>query len=113
MLDMKWNVQIDVFLTKHYSDINLRNKCLAVAGDIGILHYCYRKKPWHYNCIHPMRELFFKYQKLTPFDDYSRLQKPLSKMHRFLHNLPYTLGIKESKILDKKKFEKYLDEKNN
>ena len=113
MLDMKWNVQIDVFLTKHYSDINLRNKCLAVAGDIGILHYCYRKKPWHYNCIHPMRDLFFKYQKLTPFDDYSRLQKPLSKMHRFLHNLPYTLGIKESKILDKKKFERYLDEKNN
>jgi hypothetical protein len=60
-----------------------------------------------------MRELFFKYQKLTPFDDYSRLQKPLSKMHRFLHNLPYTLGIKEAKILDKKKFERYLDEKNN
>lgn len=113
MLDMKWNVQIDVFLTKHYSDINLRNKCLAVAGDIGILHYCYRKKPWHYNCIHPMRDLFFKYQKLTPFDDYSRLQKPLSKIHRFLHNLPYTLGIKESKILDKKKFERYLEEKDN
>ncbi len=110
MLDMKWNVQMDVFLTCNYKEETMRKKCLAIAQDIGILHYCYRKKPWHYNCIHPMRELFFKYQRLTPFDDWTRLCSPWNKVHRFVHNLPYTLGFKQSKILTKSQFESFLSD---
>ena len=107
MLDFKWNVQIDVFGTDNYKDEALREKCLQIASDIGILHYCYRKKPWHYNCIHPLRELFFEYERLTPFDDYASLSSPWSRVHRFMHNLPYTIGLKKSKVLTKRQFEKY------
>lgn len=107
MLDMKWNVQIDVFLACNYKEKAMCKKCLDIASDISILHYCYRKKPWHYNCIHPMRELFFKYQRLTPFDDWKRLATPWNRLHRFVHNLPYTMGLKQSKILTKSQFEKY------
>lgn len=114
MLKTKWNVQLDTFLAKNYQEEATRVHCLSIASDIGILHYCYRKKPWHYNCIHPMRELFFTYQKLTPFDDWARLTTPWNKLHRFIHNLPYTLGLKQSKVLNKKQFERYLEEfKNN
>ena len=107
MLDIKWNVQIDVFLACNYKEKAMCKKCLDIASDISILHYCYRKKPWHYNCIHPMRELFFKYQRLTPFDDRKRLATPWNRLHRFVHNLPYTMGLKQSKILTKSQFEKY------
>lgn len=110
MLNPKWNVQMDAFLTRNYQEVATRRQCLAIVSDIGILHYCYRKKPWHYNCIHPMRECFFEYQKLTPFDDRARLSTPWNRLHRLIHNLPYTLGMKQSKVLTKQQFERYLTE---
>lgn len=63
-----------------------------------ILHYSSRK-PWQYHCMHPLRHLFFEYQNMTPWAGEHPLNTFGARLHRFIHLLPYTLGVKRSKYI--------------
>lgn len=32
-----------------------------------IIHFCMPQKPWHYECINPFKDLYYKYRKITPW----------------------------------------------
>ena len=34
-----------------------------------IIHFCMPQKPWHYECINPFKELYYKYRKMTPWPE--------------------------------------------
>lgn len=34
-----------------------------------IIHFCMPQKPWHYECINPFKELYYKYRKMTPWSE--------------------------------------------
>lgn len=40
-----------------------------------IIHFCMPQKPWHYECINPYKELYFKYRKMTPWPDVTLTHK--------------------------------------
>ena len=69
-LPLKWNVNGRMFreneLEHHYT-LNDENQA---KGDIGILHFTDRQKPWNGTCRHPGRNEYFKYLKLTPWKNY-------------------------------------------
>lgn len=51
-----------------------------------IVHYSFFIKPWHKDCSHPLRDLFFKYLAFTPwagFKPYSRRDTFFRKAGRF------------------------------
>ena len=58
------------------------------------------RKPWQYHCMHPLRHLYFEYQDLTPWKGENVLNNWKPRLHRFIHFLPYTLGLKRSKYLN-------------
>ena len=68
-LHPRWNVQTAMFTEARnkYSDI----VCLKQAiDDPGIIHYSTSSKPWHYLNNHPMKELYYKYLKMTKWSNY-------------------------------------------
>lgn len=109
MVDLRWNVQADFYLAKHYLQSADRKTCIKVISDPAIIHFSYRKKPWLYNCDHPMRGHFFHYQQFTPYDDLPRLNSITSRIHRIIHNLPYTLHLKKRKYINKEEMLKYIN----
>lgn len=34
-----------------------------------IIHFCMPQKPWHYECVNPFKELYYKYRKMTPWPE--------------------------------------------
>lgn len=57
-----------------------------------IVHFCMPQKPWHFECINPYKELYYKYRKMTPWSDLELTHKKekLSKKQKlklFLENL--------------------------
>ena len=50
--------------------------------------------------MHPLRHLYFEYQDLTPWKGENVLNNWKPRLHRFIHFLPYTLGLKRSKYLN-------------
>lgn len=34
-----------------------------------IIHFCMPQKPWHYECVNPYKELYYKYRKMTPWPE--------------------------------------------
>lgn len=97
LVDMKWNVQEGAFRKK---TAHLYPKQL-ISEPI-ILHYSSRK-PWQYHCMHPLRSLFFEYQNLTEWKGCNPLTSWTARLHRFIHLLPYTLGLKANKYIEFKK----------
>ena len=40
-----------------------------------IIHFCMPQKPWHYECINPFREIYYKYRKMTPWPEVALTHK--------------------------------------
>ena len=77
----------------------IRDRYIDTILHPAILHYSSRK-PWQYHCMHPLRHLYFEYQDLTPWKGENVLNNWKPRLHRFIHFLPYTLGLKRSKYLN-------------
>lgn len=96
IIPMRYNVQ-DAFYRKFNKGRNLPAGCPSIYREAllhpAILHYTNRK-PWEYHCMHPLRQLFYDYQDLTPYAGQSVLNSPSKRIHRFIHLLPYSLGLK-------------------
>lgn len=54
---------------KYYPEI------IEACKNPAIIHFCMPQKPWHYECINPYKELYFKYRKMTPWPDVTLTHK--------------------------------------
>lgn len=108
MVSLKWNAQDEFFRLCHYADPEERAICLKAVRDPAIIHFSYKEKPWLYDCCHPLRHLFAKYQSLTPFNDWKRIESPANRLHRFVHLLPYSLGMKPWKYITSEQLDRLL-----
>ena len=98
LVAMKWDVQEGLYRIPKGKNACWRPPYLETILHPAILHYSSRK-PWQYHCMHPLRHLYFEYQNLTPWKGEHVLNRFGPRLHRFIHLLPYTLGLKRSKYL--------------
>lgn len=67
-----------------------------------IIHYLaeWFNRPWHSNCIHPMKDLYIKYKEMSPWKDVGLLNGQLPNKLKILKALYGFLGSKNySKLL--------------
>ena len=102
LIDIKWNVQDDFYRNNRYTSPAWKPSYTDAILHPIILHYSGRK-PWAYHAMHPLRHLFFHYQRLTPYDDSAKQKKISTRIYRFIHLLPYILGLKPKKYVNLKK----------
>lgn len=98
LLDVKWNVQDDFFRAKSYRSPSWKPSYSEAILHPAVLHYSGRK-PWAYHAMHPLRHLFFEYQRLVLLEDLPESGEMRKRIHRFVHLLPYTLGLKKRKYV--------------
>ncbi len=110
LVDYVWNVQIDVFDRISHKTPEGSAHCLRIINDAAIVHFCHKKKPWHYACVHPLKRIFFEAEKHTPFDSLTPISTPKVKRRLFFHNILYTLGLKKQKMLTEKELEQKLSD---
>ena len=98
LVDMKWNVQESAYRIPKGKTADWRPPYLKMIEHPAILHYSGRK-PWQYHCMHPLRGLYWEYERIVPGLE-ERKEGVSRKLHRFVHFLPYTLGVKQRKYLN-------------
>ena len=97
-VDIRYNVQEGAYRLPKDKPADWQPPYIDLLLHPAILHYSSRK-PWQYHCMHPLRDLFFKYQDMTPWAGQHPLNSLAARFHRFIHLLPYTLGLKRSKYV--------------
>ncbi len=98
LLDMKWNVQEGAYRRPKDKPSGWLPPYAGMLARPAVLHYSGRK-PWQYHCMHPLRHLYFEYESLLPGVEREKDGWAV-RLHRFVHFLPYTLGIKSEKYID-------------
>lgn len=102
LLDMKWNVQEGAYRLPKKHPADWTPPCLELLEHPSILHYSGRK-PWEYHCMHPLKQLYFDYEAMLPGPKRKKDGWAV-RLHRFVHFLPYTLGLKANKYIDLKRY---------
>ena len=97
LVDISYNLQEGAYRLPKGKKRDCVPNDISTLRSPGILHYSGRT-PWQYHCMHPLRHLFFEYQEFTPWRE-EYLQRWTTKLHRFVHMLPYTLGLKSEKYI--------------
>lgn len=69
MLPFKYNLLEYYLYTEDwlYMDRKYYPEIIEACKNPVIVHFCMPQKPWHYECINPYRELYYKYRKMTPW----------------------------------------------
>lgn len=95
VIPFKYNVQNGFLYRKEFLGIDAEkynNDLIDVRKNQVIVHYVSMVKPWHKECNHPLRNLWFKYLKQTRWYRYKPIRKfPVSaigNMLRFVKILP-------------------------
>ena len=52
-----------------YLDRKYYPEIVEACKNPAIIHFCMPQKPWHYECINPFKELYYKYRKKTPWPE--------------------------------------------
>lgn len=52
-----------------YLDYKYYPEIIEACKNPTIIHFCMPQKPWHYECINPFKELYYKYRKMTPWPE--------------------------------------------
>lgn len=52
-----------------YLDRKYYPEIIDACKNPAIIHFCMPQKPWHYECINPFKELYYKYRKKTPWPE--------------------------------------------
>lgn len=98
LADPKWNVQ-DAFYRRSWQSGDAWQERLSDALlHPSILHFTNRK-PWEYDSQHPLRDVYFKYQDLTPWKGKRVLDNPLWRICRFFRLLPFYLHMRQPKYV--------------
>ena len=98
LVDLKWNVQDAFYRRPRRMDEAWRAKFAQVLQHPVILHFTNRK-PWEYDSQHPLRDVYFHYQDLTPWRGQRVLHNSLMRLKRFFRLLPFRLGLRRAKYV--------------
>lgn len=98
LVDLKWNVQDAFYRNPRQMDRAWQEKFTQVLLHPIILHFTNRK-PWEYDSQHPLREVYFKYQDLTPWAGQRVLHNPLACIRRFFRLLPFYVKLRRPKYV--------------
>lgn len=52
-----------------YLDRKYYPEIIDACQNPSIIHFCMPQKPWHYECINPFKDLYYKYRKMTPWPE--------------------------------------------
>ena len=52
-----------------YLDRKYYPEIIGACKNPAVIHFCMPQKPWHYECINPFRELYYKYRRMTPWPE--------------------------------------------
>ena len=52
-----------------YLDRKYYPEIIDACKNPAIIHFCMPQKPWHYECINPFKDLYYKYCKMTPWPE--------------------------------------------
>lgn len=88
------------FIDRRWNEIcNMEKKNSKISEEAVLVHFASRNKPWHVWCIHPEKELFIRYSKVSlwkdvPFMDQPRSYKEIKMMGAaMLHHGRYREAI--------------------
>ncbi|HIZ01788.1 MAG TPA: glycosyltransferase family 8 protein [Candidatus Bacteroides merdipullorum] len=98
LVDLKWNVQDAFYRLSLQQDEAWRGRLDGVLQNPVILHFTNRK-PWEYDSQHPLREVYFRYQDLTPWRGQRVLNNPLMRVRRFFRLLPFYVHLRRAKYV--------------
>lgn len=98
LVDLKWNVQDAFYRLSLQHDEAWRGRLDGVLQNPVILHFTNRK-PWEYDSQHPLREVYFRYQDLTPWRGQRVLNNPLMRVRRFFRLLPFYVHLRRAKYV--------------
>lgn len=98
LVDLKWNVQDAFYRLSLQQDEAWHGRLTEVLSHPVILHFTNRK-PWEYDSQHPLREVYFKYQDLTPWHGERILDRPWWRVRRFFRLLPFYVGLRRPKYV--------------
>lgn len=71
MLSFKYNLLEYYLYTEDwlYMDRKYYQEIIEACNTPAIIHFCMPQKPWHYECINPYKELYYKYRAMTPWPE--------------------------------------------
>lgn len=71
MLPFKYNLLEYYLYTEDwlYMDRKYYPEIIEACKSPAIVHFCMPQKPWHYECINPYKELYYKYRAMTPWPE--------------------------------------------
>ena len=71
MLPFKYNLLEYYLYTEDwlYMDRKYYAEIIEACKSPTIIHFCMPQKPWHYECINPYKELYYKYRAMTPWQE--------------------------------------------
>lgn len=64
-----------------YLDRKYYPEIIDACNNPAIIHFCMPQKPWHYECINPFKDLYYKYRKMTPWPEVELTHK-IQKLSR-------------------------------
>ena len=100
LVGLEWNVQDGFYRRPKAMTPEWKAKYADALLRPTILHYTNRK-PWLYDCSHPMRGEYFRYLALTPWGKSDDVRhRPVEQIKRMLRFLPFTLGLRKPKYVD-------------
>lgn len=71
ILPAKYNAQPNCFNRLFFGHNRMTQKDIGEAvKNPCVVHFSYRSKPWTVDCFHPLKRLYFKYLKQTPFKNF-------------------------------------------
>jgi len=63
-LDQRWNYRVDCF-KKLMDPVCGQTRVSDLQRDVSIIHFASATKPWDYEVVHPGKNLFFEYVRMT------------------------------------------------
>ena len=101
MVSARWNVQGMFYKRKLVLSEHYEKEHLDAALHPYVIHYTSRKKPWHLYCVHPYKEECREYLREVTPETIEAMRKPMARLRRVLHLLPYYLRLKPWKYMTK------------
>lgn len=70
-IDFKFNLLEYYLYTEDwlFLDRKYYHEIIKACQNPIIVHFCMPQKPWHFECINPYKELYYKYRKMTPWPE--------------------------------------------
>lgn len=70
--------RLEIDKTKYEKELS------QVRNDFVVMHFSTRGKPWHKECDHPLKDLWFKYLKMTEWSQYKPIKSKKHSMREII-----------------------------